>query len=268
MSPRKPRTNGVERAFQVIEYLTESGESATAYQIAKEIGAPLSTIYESIALLEKMDVVARYGDDGKFFLGPRLVVYGLAYQRHLEADQIFRREAEVLSRASGESVLVCMRESDYVVAAAVVDRSDQFQISTRPGSRAYLTWSASGMLLLGHLKPEERREIFARANPSPSGKAMTDPDLLEAECRKAWEQGWSIMAAESGFSISCVAAPVRNPQGECVSTMCLVVPSDRAGEKADELVRHVTNSARNIERHLGWRNLSNGNGNGSTWRIM
>lgn len=266
MSPRKPRTNGVERAFQVIEYLTETGESATAYQIAKEIGAPLSTIYESIALLEKMDIVARYGDDGKFFLGPRLVIYGLAYQRHLEADQIFRREAEALSRASGESVLVCMREGDYVVAAAVVDRSEQFQISTRPGSRAYLTWSASGMLLLGHLSPEDRREVFARARPSPSGRALTDPDRLEESVREAWERGWSLMEAESGFSVSCIAAPVRNPQGECVSTMCLVVPTRRAEEKVDDLVQLVAEAARNVERHLGWRNLSNGRG--STWRIM
>lgn len=264
--PRKPRTSGVERAFQVLECMVELGESATAYQVAKTIGAPLSTIYESIALLEKMDVLAKYGGEGKYFLGPRLLIYGLAYQRHLQADEVYRREADALSHFTGENVQICIRDGDHVVVAAVADGGDQFQISSRTGTRTPLNWNASGILLLGHMAAEERAEFFRRARPSPTGKAIVDPTQLEKNCREAWERGWYVQAAESDFAVSCIAAPVLNPLHECVATISLVVPEMTAMQKGRELAGLAVASARNVEKHLGWQKFG-GEGKRLRWGV-
>lgn len=267
MPPRRSRTNGVERAFQILEHLTATGESATAYQIAKSIGAPLSTIYESIALLEKMDILSRYGNDGKFFLGPRLVIYGLAFQRHLEAEEIYRRESEILSRQTGENVQIHIREGAYVVVAGIIESSDQFQLSSRPGSRTPVTWSASGRLLTGHLTPEQRRELFFHCKPAPSGRVTTDPEEWEKQCREGWERGYSVQEAESDFAITCIAAPVCNPQRQCDGAIALLLPSAKAEEKRDELIQKVVVTAANIERQLGYRNYTV-NGHQNVWRVM
>ncbi|MCD8141177.1 MAG: IclR family transcriptional regulator [Planctomycetaceae bacterium] len=253
MPPRKPRTNGIERAFQILECLVELGDSATAYQIAKRIGAPLSTIYETIALLERMEVLRRSGGEGKYFLGPRLLFYGLAYTSQMEEEDIYRHEADALSRASGENVQICIRDGDFMVVAAMVEAGDHFHISSRPGSRTPLNWSASGRLLIGHLTPEERAEIFARATPSATGRALVDPDALEKACAEAWEQGYCIQIAESDFAVACIAAPVKDADGTCRATISLVVPETTAAEKGERLSRLVMASARNIEKALGWQ---------------
>ena len=254
MPPRKPRTNGIERASRILECLVELGESATAYQIAKCIGAPLSTTYETIALMESIGMLQRSGGEGQYFLGARLLFYGLAYSSHLAEDEVYRREAEALSRATGENVQICIRDGDFMVVSFMAEGSDHFHISSRPGSRTPLNWSASGRLLIGHLPAEERMEILRRSKPSPTGRAPTDPEELEAACVKAWEQGYSIQIAESDFAVACIAAPVNNPQGECVATVSLVVPESRAKKKEDELSRLVMESADTIEQQLGWRN--------------
>lgn len=253
MPPRKPRTNGIERAFQILECLVELGDSATAYQIAKRIGAPLSTIYETIALLERMEVLRRCGGEGKYFLGSRLLFYGLAYTSQLEEEDVYRHEAEALSRASGENVQICIRDGDHMVVSAMVEAGDNFHISSRPGSRTPLNWSASGRLLIGHLTPEERAEIFARAKPSATGRALVDPEELEKACAEAWKQGYCVQIAESDFAVACIAAPVKDADGTCRATISLVVPETAAAEKGERLSRLVMASARNIEKQLGWQ---------------
>lgn len=255
MSIRKSRTNGIERAFQILECMVELGSSATAYQIAKHIHAPLSTIYETIALLERLEVLQRYGTDGKFFLGSRLLIYGLSYTRHMEADEVCRREADALCKLSGENVQLCFRDGDMMVVGAVMEGVDSFRMSPRAGSRIPLTWAGSGNLLLGHLSPEERGELFARAKPSSSGRALTDAAELEERCRAAWERGYCVQQVESDFAVSTVAAPIKNPQGECFATICLVVPKSKADEKSEEYAKLAIASARTIERQLGWQNL-------------
>lgn len=253
MSARKPRTNGIERAFQILECLVDLGDCATAYQIAKHIGAPLSTIYETIALLERMEVLRRCGGEGKYYLGSRMLFYGLAYTGFIEEDEIYRHEADALCRASGENVQICIRDGDFMVVAAMVEAGDHFHISSRPGSRTPLNWSASGRLLIGHLSPEERAEIFERAKPSATGRALTDPEELESVCADAWNQGYCVQIAESDFAVACIAAPVKNTKDECMATISLVVPETTAKERGEQLSRLVMASARNIEKQLGWQ---------------
>lgn len=253
MAIRRPRTSGTERAFQILECMVDLGEPATAYKIAKCLAAPLSTIYETMAVLERLDVLSRQGGEGQYYLGPRLHFYGLAYSRGLIADEVFRREAENLSRLTGENVQICVRDGDSMVVSFMVDGADQFYISSRTGSRTPLNWTASGRLLIGHLTPEERAEIFARAAPSPTGRAITVPEDLEKVVTEAWAQGYCIQIAESDFAVACIAAAVINPEGECSSTVSLVVPESTAEEKGRDLAGMAMASARAIENQLGWR---------------
>ncbi len=72
-------------------------------------------------------------------------------------------------------------------------------------------------------------------------------------CMKAWSRGCSVQIAESDFAVACIAAPVKNGEGECVATVSLVVPESTAKKKQRELSRLVIESAENIEQQLGWR---------------
>lgn len=252
MPGRRSRTSGTERAFQIIECLVDLGEPATAYQIAKKLGAPLSTIYESIAQLERLQILNRKGGEGKFFLGYRLYLYGLAYSRLMENEDIFRLEAEALSREANNNVQIMVRDGDYAVVAIMVDGPDQFQISMRPGTRTPLTWNAGGLLLLCSLSDDERADIYKRLKPSPSGKALTNPAEIDCCCRDAFSRGYVISPAESGFAVACISAPIFMTPGNCTSTVSMVVPEQVAKTDGARLAGLAMRAARNIENHLGW----------------
>ena len=44
------RISGIERSLQILDVLTDFGRPASAYDIAKTIGAPISTIYSIVDL--------------------------------------------------------------------------------------------------------------------------------------------------------------------------------------------------------------------------
>ena len=224
----------------------------TAYEIARGVGAPLSTIYMIVDDLVEKDVLSRE-ENGLIWLGPRLYHYGLTYARSLDLLTIATQEMQELSRISGETVQICGRDSDHMVVLAMAEGPDHFQVTSRVGTRVPLNWTASGRLLVGHLPETERREVFARsAVASPTGRAETDPDALAAGAAAAREQGYSIQAGESDFAVACIAAPITDPAKSCHATISIVVPDAKVRSKGSELVALVRASAQRIESRLGW----------------
>lgn len=250
---RRSRVSGVDRAFQVMDYLMKSDRPATAYDIAKGIGAPPSTLYEVVDALVGKDVLTRSAD-GLVWLGPRLYHYGLAYGRKLDLMTVAAREMEALSRLVGETVQICGRDDDMMVVLAMAEAQGHFHVSSRVGTRVPLNWTASGRLLTGHLPRAERLALYRRAaRPSPTGRAETSPEKLCDAAEQALADRISIQMSESDFAVSCIAAPICDPEGHCVATVSIVLPEPRANERRLTFIAAVQEAALRVERALGWR---------------
>ncbi len=67
-TPRK-RTSGLDRALQVMDVLTEHLTAMGAYELAKSVNAPVSTICRIVDDLVDRDMLSRI-DDKHVWLGP------------------------------------------------------------------------------------------------------------------------------------------------------------------------------------------------------
>ncbi|WP_417583276.1 IclR family transcriptional regulator [Pelagibacterium sp.] len=249
---KRTRTSALDRILQVLDFLQTNDAPATAYEIARAVGAPLSTIYTLVEDLVEKDMLDRF-DDGRLWFGHRLFHYGLTYARHVDLLTTANHEMSDLALASGETVQICGRDGDFMVVLGMVDGPDHFQVASQVGSRTPLNWSASGRLLVGHLPEAERRAIFSHAScPSPTGRAETDIEILTASSRQALDAGLSIQAGESAYSIACIAAPILDGAGTCRATISIVVPDQKVDQTDPDLKELVRSSAINIARRLGW----------------
>ena len=246
------RTSGIDRALQILDYLQDTSRPATAYEIARAIGAPLSTIYVIVDDLVDKNMLIR-APDGSIWLCHRLYHYGLSYARHLDLLSVAIDEMRHLADASGEVVQVCGRDGSDMVVLAMEERDVQFQVAARIGTRSPLNWTASGRLLVGHLNAAERLATFqASAKPSPTGRAETDPQVLADSAGEAFRHKLSIQAGESNFSVACIAAPIIDRSGVCQATMSIVVPENKVSQKDPDLIQLVKESALRVEARLGW----------------
>jgi DNA-binding IclR family transcriptional regulator len=252
--PTRSRRSWLDRALSVLDRLTETATPLSAYALAKETNAPLSTIYGVIEDLVAADLLAR-NPDGTVWLGSRLYRYGLAYAHSVDLLSVATQEMIALCRDVGESVQVCGRDGDNMVVLAMAEGPGHFRISSRVGTRVSLNWTASGRLLLGHASHAKLKTTFAQlAKPSPSGLAETDPGRLATAAREALARGYAIQAAESDQLFACVAAPIRTSTGDCQATLSIVLPSQKLEIKGarERYVQAVRHAAQRVEAALGY----------------
>ncbi|WP_184401465.1 IclR family transcriptional regulator [Rhizobium sp. BK650] len=250
---RRARVSGIDRALQVIDHLYETGSPAGVYAIAKAVKAPLSTVYVIVDDLVEKNMLTRQSD-GSIWLGSRLYHYGLAYARSLDFMSVATHEMHDLCRQAGETVQVCGRDGDYMLVLAMADGPSHFQVASRVGTRVPLNWTASGRLLVGHLQEDERVELFKRcARSSPTGRAEIDPATLSQSAGKAFEARLSIQAGESDYAVACIASPICDREGQCVATISIVLPEQKAFSDESHYTDQVRSSAERIEKLMGWR---------------
>ena len=248
----RTRTSALTRSQQILDLLTERHVPMTTYELAKGSGAPPSTVYKLIDEMVEGLMLSRLAD-GRIWLGPRLMRYGLAYRARMNAFNEAERAMYDLNERIGEMIQICIRDEGSMSVVGMAEGRGPFRVTSDVGTRVPLNWTASGRLLVGHLSDAERREIFAAcAQPSGTGLAETDPDRLAALSSEAFREGLSVQIDTSEEAVACIAAPIRGPDGACLMTLSVVMPKHRVHEKLDIAATEVRKAARSVEKALGW----------------
>lgn len=254
MSAKRPRTNGIERAFQILDCLVETGRPATAYTIAKKKKAPLSTVYSLIENLENLGVLVRHNDEGEFFIGSKMFSLGLAFANSTREDEVLRQATRDLAFDTGYDVLLCIRDGGEMLVTFKGDGRDSFRVSAKVGTRLPLTWTATGLVLLGYLGEEERMEVWRNAEVCPDWSFLCEPEALESKCRVFREQGFGVQSVEVGYDEAYIAAPIVGQHEECRAVLCLVVPGSAARDRSrgGPLAEKAVTAADAIAVEMGW----------------
>lgn len=138
----RSRTSGIDRSLQILDVLTEQNRPMTAYELSKETGAPVSTVYRLVDELVGRDMLTRR-EEGTIWLGPRLMRYGLSYRASIDVYAEARREMRRLAEATGETVQLCARDGLMMAVIAMVEGQGHFRITSDVGTRVPLNWTAS-----------------------------------------------------------------------------------------------------------------------------
>jgi len=246
----KKRVGAIDRVLQILDLLTERAVPMSTYELARELGAPASTVYKIADELIERAMLTR-GNDGLVWLGPRLMRYGLTYRARMDAFVEAKREMERLCEKVGETVQICVRDEDMMTGIGMVRGKGHFNVASDVGTRVPLNWTASGRLLLGHLPADERRAIFARmARPSETGLAETDPDRLTQVSGDEFKARVAVQMGASEYSVACIASPIRDAKGVCLATISIVLPESRARAELPQLIDAVTTAAQSVENTI------------------
>ncbi|MCR9135113.1 MAG: IclR family transcriptional regulator [Alphaproteobacteria bacterium] len=237
---------------QILDHLLESGEPLSPYAIAKGTGAPVSTVYVTIDEMVNARLLSRNAD-GSIWIGDRLYYYGLAYSSKLQLFEEAKREMTELRDEVKETVQICARDRTSLVVQQMATGPGQFRVASDIGSRLPLNWTASGLLLIGHLPMDERIALMKdSAVESPTGRAETDPTRLAEIAGKVYQDRLAIQDGQADELVCCIASPVCNEEGECLVTISVVLANSKVEKNADYYIAAVTRASQRLERRMGW----------------
>ncbi len=245
----RERQNGIDRAIELLDALLRLRAPVKVGDLARQLGAPRSTLYSVVNRLIDAGILETVGEDGAIYFGQSLHLYGRAYA---DANPLHRRCREMLERlasqASATAQLCAMRGNKYVVVDAR-DGTGVFRITTDIGVEVPLPWTASGRLLLDHMPDDEIREFVPPEDYLlPDDRVITFASFV-SDIARARSEGRCMTNGLSDRFTCCLAAPVRDRHGTAIATVCFIIPIDSAPARKAELLNRLVDAAHELSDH-------------------
>ncbi|WP_158813479.1 IclR family transcriptional regulator [Methylocapsa sp. S129] len=245
------RMRGLDRAFEILDFLRQRRKPARPNEIAIGIDAPKSTAYELVNLLLKLGVLEHTDEDGRVFLGRKLYFLGLAWQTQFDLTRECKAHLAYLAETTRETAQLCMLDGCKYTVAMLKEGARPFRISSDVGEAIPIPWTASGRLLVSHMSDAEILSFVPKADfILPDGSTLDSQEFL-AQVRAARADGFFSFDSIADNFTHCFSAPVYQDADVCVATLCLVAPRDDAAKNYENYRNTLIQEARELSSKLG-----------------
>ncbi|MFK4826017.1 IclR family transcriptional regulator [Paenochrobactrum sp. BZR 588] len=224
--PTAKRSRGLERAFEILDFLRKSRAPANPNEIATHIKAPRSTVYELVNLLLNLDVLEYSDNEGRVYLGRKLYFLGAAYEDHFDFMRECDRVLEKVAEETRETAQFCMLDKNKYTVLRMHEGARPFRISSDIGQRVPIPWTASGRLLLSHMSDEEILAFIPSEDFQLADGQWLDPQVFLDQVHVAREaKAFTFDSIVDSFT-HCFAVPVESDDGTFCATVCLIAPRE------------------------------------------
>jgi DNA-binding IclR family transcriptional regulator len=249
------RTRGLDRAFEILEFLRVKRQPMRPNEIAAEIGAPRSSVYELVNLLLSHGMLDYQGGDGRVFLGRRLYFLGTAYAEQFDIMRECDRMLVRLAEETRETAQMCLLEGHKYTVAMMREGIRPFRISSNVGEPVAIPWTASGRLLVSHLSDKEILDLIPPEDfVLPNGRTLEPSDFI-AQVRAAARDGYFTFNSEVENFTHCFAVPIYQADNTCIATLCLVAPREDGLRHRAAYLDSLLSAAHEISEKLGFNPL-------------
>lgn len=241
------RARGLDRAFEILDFLRQKRQALKPNEIAAQIGAPRSSVYELVNLLLQNGILEFTGGEGRVYLGRKLYFLGAAYENHFDFTRECEAALEQLADETRETAQFCMLDGNRYTVVRMREGARPFRISTDVGQSVPIPWTASGRLLVAHLSDQEILNFIPPQDFRLPNGDWLDPQNFIVEVRQAEREGLFTFNSIVDSFTHCFAVPVRGEEGYAAATLCLVTPRDDGIANRDRYLDCLKKAAAGLE---------------------
>lgn len=243
----KGRARGLERAFEILEFLRHSKRPLKPNEIAAGMGGPRSSIYELVNLMLDNGVLERDAG-GQVFLGRKLYFLGNAYADRFDLGHEAEKLLDRLAVETRETSQLCMLDGNKYTVAQMVEGARPFRISSDVGEPVPIPWTASGRLLVMHMSDAEILDFIPPEDFVQPNGTLLEPAAFLKQVTGARKDGYFTQRSATDNFTHCFAAPVMR-DAVCVATLCLVAPKDDGTKNRKAYVKALVDAAAALSHH-------------------
>jgi len=231
VGPAATQHQSVERALAVLSAFDDVRVELGVGELSRSLGLHKSTVSRLAAALERAGFLRRHAE--RYRLGTEVLRLGAVAISSFDLATSARPAMERLSRLCGETVNLAVADGDVVLNVEEIPST--FILSSSggwSGRRTAPHAAANGKVLLAYgALPLPRDAVLERFTP----RTITSRRRLESELVEVRARGYATAESELEEGLAAVAAPLFDPDGNCVAALSVSGPAIRLG--ADELHR-------------------------------
>ena len=244
----------LDKTFSILDILLHHGSSMHMTEISEKLGLYPSTIHRILDTLKYRGYVEQDPKSQKYRLGLKLLELGMAKLHQMDLVKEATPYLKELVKLCNETVHLGVREEGEVLYLAKEESSQTIRMISYVGKRAPLHCTALGKVLLAHLSTEERKKTLGgKVLSRLTENTITDKRELEKELGKVRKQGFALDREENEKDVRCIAAPIRNYQGEVIAALSISSPIFRIDKNAqNNLKEALVETSEKISKRLGY----------------
>lgn len=244
--------SSVMKALTVLDCFRSGEHELGVTELARRTGIPKSSVHRMCSELTAASYLVRTERRG-YRLGLRVFELGSAAVVPAGARRDASRYLQQLTVLTGETSHLGVLDALDVVYIDKIETPRSTPMPSRVGLRnpAYAT-GIGKVLLAGN--PFAAADLY-RLDPFPAftPHTITSARQLRVELAEVQRQGVAYDREERALGTTCIAAPVRNHQGDVVTAMSISGPTDRmTPQRLIELTPVVRQAAALLSTELGW----------------
>lgn len=235
----------LDKAFSIIDFLYESGCSATINEISQGLGLYKSTTYRILSAMRAAGYIYQDERTAKYSLGVRFYQIGL---RQLSCGgflQGYRSYAQALNEKYDEAVTVAARELEmndtprYTVLYAF-QSSRVLSLRIKVGDFSPSHCTASGKCLLAFATERYLKRFYGCPLTEHTERTITNWGALKTELQRIRKEGYAVDDGEYELGLNGIAAPLFAKNGGVVGAISLTCPAERFRKlDMDELIKDL-----------------------------
>lgn len=245
--------NSIIKAFELLHHFTPQKKEWGVRELAAEIGANKSTIYRLLATLERLEVLKKDRDTGKYSLGLKLFELG----NRVDVQHAFVHKThpalEKVAENITETVHLGILKNNQVLMLDKVESPQGLQLHSIIGAYSPVYCTSLGKMLLAHLDEPTQMAILNKTPLLPKTKyTITDIPTLITELQQIRQQDYAIDREELELGLICLAVPVFNQNGKMIAALSAAGPANRFREELLlDYVEILTAGATQIRERVG-----------------
>jgi DNA-binding IclR family transcriptional regulator len=245
--------SAVAKALQLLSGFSVREQHLSLAVLATRTRIPRATAFRLLATLESEGFLVK--EDGEYRLGFKCFVLGNVAAAGLDLRKEARPHLLALRDATGETTQVAILDSWQVVyIERVLSRQAVGYMTSRAGAILPAYCTGLGKALLAY-RPEADVAAWAATQTFKAHTltTITSVEKLLEEMRAIRQRGYAVDEQERELGVRCIAAPVRDHEGEVVAAISVAGPSDRMPRQlvGSEMAAKVVAAAQSISLRLG-----------------
>lgn len=246
-------TQSLDRAFQLVEIIAEANKPLPLKEITAESKLPKPTVYRLLTALETWGYLDQ-DQDKNYRLGTKLLYLGNKVKESIDIPKLAYPYLKKLNDATKETIFLGVLDKGRSLYVAKLDSHHSVRLASGVGSRNYLHCTSLGKCLLSGIDDAGINHLVEKHGmPKRTVMTITEPSVLLETIKEVKDRGYAIDDGENEDGVRCVAAPIKNFQGEVVAAISISGPAQRITFEyiENELLEKLLMTATDISKALG-----------------
>jgi len=241
----------VQKAFKIIQAISDSSISLGVSELSKRLGIGKSTVHGITSALEDLGVLVRDPVYKKYGVGYTLLELGRKAYARMELRDVARIPMEGLMEKVGETVFLGIMNGDHVTILDVVESRNELKITSPPGTRLPLLAGATGKVFLSQFDEKKANEIVHKMGLIRyTSRSVVDAKKFLREVEETRRKGYAVDDEEYLLGVRAVASPIRTLSLPPAAIWVVGFTSSLNDQKMEKVTVEIQKTTQEISRSM------------------